>query len=109
MSISKNKQYFRYSLDRVWIIKQLHTQKSILTSQYYTLVFEPPDSEGFILPEEVISPPLAKDTPHPTPSVLISPTLHEEINPSVSLFLESVVTFPEGDVRQDNTDIPQGP
>lgn len=67
LSISKNKQYFPYSLDRVWIIKQLHTQKSILTSQYYTLVFEPPDSEGFILPEEVISPPLEKDTPlsHP--------------------------------------------
>lgn len=61
--------------------------------------FEPSDSEGFILPEEVVlsAPPLETSPFSP---------LIEEVNPPLSA--KPTVTFSEGDASRDNTDVPQG-
>ena len=51
--------------------------------------------------------PQQKIYPNPLNYLLPFPSLTEEINPSLSA--KPAVVFPEGDARQDNTDVPQGP
>lgn len=68
--------------------------------------FEPEDSEGFSSPEEIVSSPLAEAiSTLPSTAALPSPPLPEEINPSLSAGL--VVILPEGDAKQNNTDVIQ--
>lgn len=68
---------------------------------------EPSDSQGFISFEEVVSPPSAEDEHTPPPrDILPFPPLTKEINPSSSV--KPVVTFSEGNDKQDN-DVLQGP
>lgn len=55
-----------------------------------------PDSQGFISPEEVISPPSAEDA-FQQPEILPFSPLTVEINPSLSAKL--AVAFSGGDVR----------
>lgn len=67
---------------------------------------EPSDPQGFNSCEEAGSPLLAKDGP-PTPETLPSLPLPGEIN--CSLYVEAAMIFFEGDTRQANPDVPQGP
>lgn len=60
--------------------------------------FEPLDSQGFTLPEEVVP---------SAPPLEILPCSPEEMNPSVSA--KPAVSFSEGNARQDSTDVCQGP
>lgn len=61
----------------------------------------------FILPEEVVSQPSAKDVLPAHPEILLILSLTEEINPSLST--KTSVTFFAGDARQKSTDGPQDP
>lgn len=68
--------------------------------------FAPKDSAGLSSPEEIVPSPLAEViSPLPSTAALPSPPLPEEINPSLSAGL--VVILPEGDARQNNTDVTQ--
>lgn len=55
--------------------------------------FEPSGTEGFISPDEVVSPFLVEDTAL-LPAVLPSPLLVEEINPSLPPNLTPCSDFP---------------
>ena len=60
--------------------------------------FEPSDSQGFISPGEVVSPPSAEDILLPIfPEILPVPPLTEEMTPSLSA--KPAVTFYKGNVK----------
>jgi hypothetical protein len=65
--------------------------------------FELSDSQGFISPEEAVSLYLQQKM-HP-PDHPLKYCLFLLILPNPSLLPKPVVIFPEGDARQDNTDV----
>lgn len=66
---------------------------------------EAENSQGFISPEEVFSPPSKEDLlAPPAPEILFCSPFSEEIYSSLSA--KPAVTFSANDARQDKTDVP---